>query len=66
MLCLFYILMSINEVKQEILVFPPVISVKQPAQGCTETSKGIKICFCFYKMPFTDYDCYQRQQEKSL
>ena len=54
MFCLFYS-MSINEVKQEILVFPPVISVMKTAGsgGARKRPSVSKLVFVI-KMPFTD------------
>lgn len=54
MFCLFDS-MSINEVKQEILVFPPVISViKTAGSGGARKPPSVSKLVFVNKMPFTD------------
>ena len=54
MICLFAS-MSINEVKQEILVFPPVISViKTAGSGGARKRPSVSKLVFVIKMPFTD------------
>lgn len=54
MICLFAS-MSINEVKQEILVFPPVISViKTAGSGGARKRPSVSKLVFVNKMPFTD------------